>query len=338
MSRSEVTKKIKQDLKRRTGLTFSVTGDRGTAWGWLKIEAPKSRRVNHETNPAFDQNKLSQEQDELPWIEVEPKDGETAWYTSQADRELLAEALGIGMNFSSCQGVSISPDNWDFYLDRAENGPPPPEVIEEPELPEWYFEPVPEAPTDVAIEEVDCEVLEDAKFPRLNKQSHIEEYTSQLDNPDDYYAQQAKVTHIARLTNEQYDALVNGNLMTSLEWLAGKGGSGSTADLRDVNSWDEYTEEEQDEWRAGAYNLSIKVIAPDRQTIYIDPQGHNYARYVGFPVESQEQENSTETDNKPLIDMARVLLETKSLGDVLNILIGSGMDNIKALEIMMVIA
>jgi len=41
------------------------------------------------------------------------------------------------------------------------------------------------------------------------------------------------------------------------EWLAGKGG-----------------------WR-GEIRLAIAVVAPDRETLYVDPSGSDYGRYVG---------------------------------------------------------
>jgi hypothetical protein len=44
-SRSDVTKKMKQLLKARSGKAWSVTGSRGTAWGWLSIQAPPKRRT-----------------------------------------------------------------------------------------------------------------------------------------------------------------------------------------------------------------------------------------------------------------------------------------------------
>jgi hypothetical protein len=44
-SRSDVTKKMRQLLKARSGKAWSVTGDRGTAWGWLNIQAPPKRRI-----------------------------------------------------------------------------------------------------------------------------------------------------------------------------------------------------------------------------------------------------------------------------------------------------
>lgn len=124
MERSEVTKRIKKALKKRTGQTWSVTGGRGTAWGWLTIEAAKSRQVMHDSNPKYDRFALGRNQDELPWVERKPEKDEIAYCTSQEDRKILAEALGIGMNFSSVQGVSVSPDQWQFYVGRAENGKP----------------------------------------------------------------------------------------------------------------------------------------------------------------------------------------------------------------------
>lgn len=45
-NRSEVTKMIKGFLKARTGRDWSVTGGTGTAWGWLRITAPKGRKVD----------------------------------------------------------------------------------------------------------------------------------------------------------------------------------------------------------------------------------------------------------------------------------------------------
>jgi hypothetical protein len=43
LSRAETIKRIRQALKRRSGKTWSVTGGRGTAWGWISISAPPKR-------------------------------------------------------------------------------------------------------------------------------------------------------------------------------------------------------------------------------------------------------------------------------------------------------
>jgi hypothetical protein len=131
MDRSEVTKTIKQALKKRTGRVWSVYGSRGTAWGWLTIEAPKKRRVGHINNPNFSPWDNPVGNKEMPYLEVEPDEEHEAWYTSNEDQEILRNALGASKNLVGPQGLNISPNQWDFYLDRAINGPPPPEPIEE---------------------------------------------------------------------------------------------------------------------------------------------------------------------------------------------------------------
>ena len=121
IQRNEATKRIKKALKNRTGLVWSVTGSTGTAWGWITIQAPKARRVAHDPNPAYDIDAFSDS--ELAFIERTPKLGETAYYTSREDAETLAKVMGLDQNVSGCQGISISPESRDFYLNRAEYGP-----------------------------------------------------------------------------------------------------------------------------------------------------------------------------------------------------------------------
>jgi hypothetical protein len=341
MDRSEVTKHIKKYLRERTGRDWSVTGGRGTAWGWLRIEAPKKRRVCHDENPAYEPFAPVGDpaREELPWIEREPREGEVGYYTPQEDRLILAEALGIGLNQASCQGVSISPDSWDFYLDRAENGPPLPEPEPEvPDIPEWCFEEVPEPPMDVALGEVVGNLFVEVELPRLNKNGHIEEYHAQFRDGENYAIsrEKAKVTHRAELTTEQHDALTRGNLLTSLPWLGGLGGCGSTAILRDVDDWLDYTEEEQELWKAGAYIKVVEVTAPGRGTIYVNPQGHGYARYVAFPLgfdsDEEVEEVAPPTADDPVRGNLTSLLQSMTPGQVLDGLIASGLTTLEALE------
>lgn len=44
IDRNEAIARIKAGLKARTGRSWSVTGGRGTAWGWITITAPPARR------------------------------------------------------------------------------------------------------------------------------------------------------------------------------------------------------------------------------------------------------------------------------------------------------
>jgi hypothetical protein len=52
MDRAEAIKKIKTALQKRSGKTWSVTGGKGTAYGWLTIDAPPARRTWHDTQTA----------------------------------------------------------------------------------------------------------------------------------------------------------------------------------------------------------------------------------------------------------------------------------------------
>ena len=43
-SRDLAISRIRSALRRRTGRAWSVTGGRGTGWGWISISAPPARR------------------------------------------------------------------------------------------------------------------------------------------------------------------------------------------------------------------------------------------------------------------------------------------------------
>jgi hypothetical protein len=45
VDRDEAIARIKSALKLRSGKTWSVKGNRGTAWGWIDIDAPPKRRT-----------------------------------------------------------------------------------------------------------------------------------------------------------------------------------------------------------------------------------------------------------------------------------------------------
>lgn len=63
------------------------------------------------------------------------------------------------------------------------------------------------------------------------------------------------------LTEAEYDAFAK-TLLDDREWLAGRGG---------------YLE--------GGGRSVVEVIAPNRTTLYVDPSGGNYGRYVGVRVD-----------------------------------------------------
>jgi hypothetical protein len=90
--RNETIQVIRKALKRRTGMSWSVIGGRGTAWGWIEINSPPKRQENGNL--------------------------------SDKDSKILAKALGLDTVHK--QGVSI-PASYDYrqeYIDRAEGRSP----------------------------------------------------------------------------------------------------------------------------------------------------------------------------------------------------------------------
>ena len=92
MTRNEVIAKIKAALKRRSGKTWSVTGGRGTAYGWITISVRPSELEGH-TIP-------------------------------EARRAELAKLLGL--DFCHQQGINVpaGSDYYQEYMDRAEGRAP----------------------------------------------------------------------------------------------------------------------------------------------------------------------------------------------------------------------
>lgn len=92
--RDQAIKQMRAALKRRSGKAWSVTGGRGTAWGWITITAPPARR-------------------------------EQFGYMSEADRTELGELLGKGQPIHD-QGESIpaGSDYREEYVARCEGRTP----------------------------------------------------------------------------------------------------------------------------------------------------------------------------------------------------------------------
>ncbi len=69
----------------------------------------------------------------------------------------------------------------------------------------------------------------------------------------------AKVEEVKKLSTNEYDKLSQ-NFFAHTSWLDGKGGTALPENVWSV----------------------IEVQAPGRKTLYIDPEGFDYARYVGY--------------------------------------------------------
>lgn len=128
-------------------------------------------------------------------------------------------------------------------------------------------------------------------FPTFNKQDHIDNYTKQLNNSD-YEVQDSavKITHIAVMSPKEFDWFTT-HLLDDQPWLNDLGGIDSDyisekyQHLDDNEFWHMLHNDKRERqlWIEQSYRLVVKVIDGDR-TIYVDPQGYKYARYVGFPL------------------------------------------------------
>jgi hypothetical protein len=88
--RDEAIKAIKNALKARSGKAWSVTGGRGTAWGWITIQSPPSRRDSYGCMTDADREELGA----LLGVRVHAQ-GESIPAGSDYRREYIARAAGL---------------------------------------------------------------------------------------------------------------------------------------------------------------------------------------------------------------------------------------------------
>ena len=82
------------------------------------------------------------------------------------------------------------------------------------------------------------------------------------------------------LTATEYDAFAN-TLLEDHDWLAGRGG------------------------HADGHRRVVEVCAPGRTTLYVDPSGSSYGRYVGVAIESPTPSNDQASAIRWLLDNRR---------------------------------
>lgn len=97
------------------------------------------------------------------------------------------------------------------------------------------------------------------KFSR--KPVDLDEVLSVERNPEHFDTHTCEIIESIEFTEKQYDTFTK-SFMRNHDWLNGKGG---------------YKELEN-----GFIRQVIEVSAPNRQTLFIDPSGYSYARYVGL--------------------------------------------------------
>ena len=117
MDRNETISKIKAALKRRSGRPWSVTGGRGTSWGWITIDTPPAKRTRRW--------RLKPGLPDWPENYEEYDSGQPGGSMTAEDAKLLADLLGFDrpVHFQGCS-IPASHDHWREYLDRAEGRKP----------------------------------------------------------------------------------------------------------------------------------------------------------------------------------------------------------------------
>ena len=92
-SRNDTMRAIRKALKRRSDRTWSVTGGRGTSWGWIKIMSPPARRLEF-------------------------------GYMSEDDMTELGRLMGKAHVHIQGESIPASVDYYSEYIDRAEGRAP----------------------------------------------------------------------------------------------------------------------------------------------------------------------------------------------------------------------
>lgn len=116
MDRDECIARLRAALKRNSGKSWSVTGGRGTAWGWIRIDAPPKRRtwVHYLPEGMPDHTENYRERDGgIPG----------RGHMSPADRELLGRVLGLeGPVHIQGHSIPAASDYRREAVERAEHG------------------------------------------------------------------------------------------------------------------------------------------------------------------------------------------------------------------------
>ena len=313
MNTKEGIRRIKAALKNKTGRAFSVT----SGYHYITIQALPRNRVEYDENPEwtleshsnvpyhFSSDRKGNYTSDVDCMAIAMAMGklkpvhfqgfsfktvQLKTYVQQFETEHFSdipEGEDIGLwSFKQSLGEYCNITNNSggvvdyYYNEKGEQV----EVILQysPRPQEPVFVPEDNSVNPVVFSETKTDLfLEGIRFPKLNKNDSIADYREQLDNENDYHVNRVKVTHSCFLSTSDYNKFVS-HLLDNQDWLAGLGGASSDADLRDVEFFHEYTDEEQDAWRSKMYIKAIAVSAPGCNTIYVNPEGFGYARYVGF--------------------------------------------------------
>lgn len=192
-----------------------------------------------------------------------------------------------GLDFVKADGSYVDSEEFRYYLWNADTAKVEPDVeIKEAEVPPPQQSVTPaEKPAKLqtsiiptSVQALEKEVFIEVRYPSENKCNLLEEYTSQVES----YCRKTLITEIVELSHQDYWLFTN-SFLTNQEWLKGKGGTGSEYEspLGDYGTLLRESRQELEKWRAASYKIGL-VVTDGKEFVIIDPQGYDYARYVGF--------------------------------------------------------
>ena len=109
------------------------------------------------------------------------------------------------------------------------------------------------------------------------------------------------------LTAAEYDAFAS-TLLEDRDWLTGRGG------------------------HANGHRQVVEVSAPGRTTLYVDPSGGSYGRYVGVAIESPTPSNDQASAIRWLLDNRRPEVSIEQALRTLRIALSGDQDAMKLLD------
>jgi len=108
---------IKAALRRRSGKAWSVTGGRGTAWGWIRIDTLPAR--------ATWRHYLPEGEADWPQNYCEHDSQQPGGHMSPDERAELGRLLGLDKpTCDSGESIPASGGHYAEYIDRAEGRTP----------------------------------------------------------------------------------------------------------------------------------------------------------------------------------------------------------------------
>lgn len=162
----------------------------------------------------------------------------------------------------------------------------------------------------INLKEEDQYFVIGSQFAKLNKNNTLEEYKEEVAK-DEYYLQDVKITKEIYFNNEEALNYFSNLLLSDFDFLVGAGGS-FTDDVR-INSITDYHNMDEEEQKTVIWNLyGVAIYHNSKLKFIVDPQGHNYARYVGLVdnVKIQKEYNVKQFINPVLLEELKQVAET----------------------------